>query len=212
MAEPGLFISFECGDWAGKSTQIRILAERLKAAGRDVVLTREPGGADGAEAIRGLLVTGDKDRWSPISEALLMYAARRDHLEKTILPALARGAVVITDRFADSSMAYQGVAGAAGVAAVRALHDIVVSRDPDVTFILDADPARGLARATTEDGETRFEEKGLAFQEAVRQAFLDIAAAEPQRCVLIDAGGEIDAIAARIAAALKTRLPGLLPD
>ncbi|MEO1137611.1 MAG: dTMP kinase, partial [Pseudomonadota bacterium] len=130
----GLFISFEGGDGSGKSTQIRRLADTLKAEGREVVLTREPGGSDGAEAIRKLLLAGDADRWSPLSEALLMYAARNDHIERTIQPALARGAVVISDRFADSTMAYQGLAGELGEEAVSTLYNLVVGeRGPDLT-------------------------------------------------------------------------------
>ncbi len=206
-----LFISFEGGDGAGKSTHIKLLAERLRSIGRDVVVTREPGGSEGAEAIRELLVKGDKDRWSPISEALLMYAARRDHLEKTILPALEKGAVVITDRFADSTMAYQGYAGAVGVETVSALHRIAVgANDPDLTIILNASAEQGLARADAGAGETRFEEKGLDFQRAVRDGFLKIAESAPDRCVVIDATGTIEEVAARVEAAVRGKFPDLL--
>ncbi len=207
----GVFISFEGGDGAGKSTQMKILCERLRAAGHEVVQTREPGGSDGGEAIRELIVKGAKDRWSPLTEALLMYASRRDHLERTILPALASGAVVITDRFADSSMAYQGVAGGAGVEAMNALHALVVGKhDPVLTIILDAPTEEGLRRADVTKGETRFEEKGAEFQRKVRQAYLDIAKAAPERCVVVDARGSVEAVATRIAEVVRQRLPAVL--
>jgi dTMP kinase len=207
----GVFISFEGGDGTGKSTQIKILSERLRTAGREVVETREPGGSDGGEAIRALIVKGAKDRWSPLTEALLMYAARRDHLERTILPALERGAVVISDRFADSSMAYQGVAGGAGVDNLKALHDLVVGdHDPDLTIILDAPAEDGLRRADASKGETRFEDKGAEFQRKVRQAYLDIAKAAPERCIVVDARGSVETVAARIAEAVGQRLPAVL--
>ncbi len=209
-ARKGVFISFEGGDGVGKSTQIEKLASVLCAAGRDVVVTREPGGSTGAEAIRTLLVTGDKDRWSPETEALLMFAARRDHLEKTILPALERGAVVITDRFADSSMAYQGHAGGLGAQAVDALYDFVVGDNgPDLTIILDAPAKQALARASSDRAETRFEEKGGAFQERVRQAFLDIAKEAPARCVVIDSRAPVDDVAAQVESAVRGRFPDL---
>ncbi len=188
-ARRGLFISFEGGDGAGKSSQIGRLADYLRVKGMTVRVTREPGGSDGAEAIRKLLVEGKAERWSPMSEALMMYAARADHLDKVIRPALARGDAVITDRFADSTMAYQGIAGAVGEAAVTKLHDLVVGADdPDVTFILDVPTNIGLARAGGRaSAETRFESKGEAFHEKVRQAFLTIARDNPARCVVIDA-------------------------
>ena len=213
MSHKGLFISFEGGDGAGKSTQINLLAERLRASGRNVVLTREPGGSPGAEQIRELLVKGDKDRWSPLTEALLMFASRADHLEKTILPALNSGAIVITDRFADSSMAYQGVAGELGREKVQALYSLVVGENgPDLTIMLDASAEDGLARATTDDGETRFEEKGAAFQARVREAFLTIAREDPARCVVIDASQPIEQVSANVLSAVQTRWPDLLAD
>ena len=206
----GFFISFEGGDGVGKSTQIHLLAERLEKSGREVLTTREPGGSPGAEAIRKLLVEGDKDRWSPMTEALLMVAARRDHLERVILPALERGASVITDRFADSTMAYQGVAGALGRDAVAALHALAVGRDPDLTVILDIPVEEGLARAHGRDGaETRFESKGLAFQEQVRAAFLEIAADSPDRCVVVKADRSIEETAEAVWRHATARLPGL---
>ena len=212
----GVFISFEGGDGAGKSTQIAKLAEALRAAGRDVVVTREPGGSEGAEAIRALLVEGAADRWSPIAEALLMYAARADHLQRTILPALDRGGVVISDRFADSTMAYQGLAGDLGEDAVKRLHALVVGdRDPDLTLVLDLPPQEGLARAGARAGsakdakEARFEEKGSAYQRRVREAFLKIASDNPARCAVIDAAGAPDDVAGRVLAAIRARLPAL---
>lgn len=207
----GHFISFEGGDGAGKSTQIQLLAQRLTAAGIDVVTSREPGGSPGAEEIRKLLVEGDKDRWSPMTEALLMIAARRDHLERVILPGLSRGAVVITDRFADSTMAYQGIAGDLGAGAAASLHDIVVGdNDPDLTIILDVPVEKGLARAGDRDGaETRFESKGADFQTRVRDAFLQIAQNNPDRCCVIDATGGIDETAAEIWRVVAKRLPAL---
>ncbi len=208
----GVFISFEGGDGAGKSTQIRKLAEKLRQAGHAVALTREPGGSPGAETIRKLLVEGDADRWSPLCEALLMYTARADHLQRTILPALARGEIVITDRFADSTMAYQGLAGALGEEAVRKLHDVVVgTNDPDLTIILDLSPEDGLKRADGRAGaETRFESKGADFQARVREAFLKIAENYPQRCAVVDARGSEDDVAARVEKAIKDHLPSLL--
>ncbi len=206
----GLFISFEGGDGAGKTTQIKRLAEILRAEGREVVLTREPGGSDGAEAIRKLILEGDADRWSPLSEALLMNAARVDHLERTIMPALARGAVVITDRFADSTMAYQGLAGSLGEEIVGELYNLVVGdRGPNLTIILDIPVAEGLQRAGHRGGEQRFESKGAAYQEAVRQAFLEIARREPDRCLVVDARGDEASVAKRLREGVEARLPGL---
>ncbi len=201
--QPGIFISFEGGDGSGKSTQIKRLAAVFEAAGREVVVTREPGGSPGAETIRTLFVEGDAERWSPLSEALLVYASRADHLERTILPALKRGAVVITDRFADSTMAYQGIAGALGEETVQKLHDIVVGgNDPDLTIILDLAVADGLQRAGARGGATgreeRFESKGAAYQEKVRAAYLDIAKAAPDRCIVVDASGDADAVFQRV--------------
>lgn len=213
MSDFGLFISFEGGDGVGKSTQINLLAESLRKAGKEVVLTREPGGSEGAENIRELLVKGDKDRWSPLTEALLMYAARADHLDKTILPALARGAIVITDRFADSTMAYQGIAGGFGRDKVEALYALVVGHNaPDLTIMLDAPAKAGLARATAGDGETRFEEKGAAFQERVRDAFLQIAQENPDRCIVIDARQSIEEVAQLVISAVRERRPELAAD
>lgn len=192
----GWFITFEGGEGAGKTTQVRLLAERLMRAGFDVVQTREPGGSPGAELIRSLLVTGEADRWSAMTETLMMYAARRDHIERLIRPALGRGAIVLCDRFADSTRAYQGGAGGAPHALVSALEAFVLEdTHPSRTFILDLPAEVGLSRAEARAGdEARFEAKGLAFHERLRQAFLEIATGEPERCRVIDASQNIDAI------------------
>jgi dTMP kinase len=206
----GRFITFEGGEGAGKSTQVRRLAERLSAlsGGRgEVVTTREPGGSIGAEAIRALLVSGPVERWSPVTETLLMYAARRDHIERVITPALERGAWVICDRFYDSTRAYQGAAGGAPPALIQALEaEVVGAVVPDLTLILDLPVEAGLKRAARRgEGEGRFEAKGLAFHESLRAAFLDIAAREPDRCRVIDADGTVEQIAGRIDAAIAAR-------
>ncbi len=207
MSDRGTFVTFEGIDGAGKSTQARLAAQYLRGLGRNVVLTREPGGAPGAEDIRRLLVEGDPARWSPETEILLFTAARRDHLERTIEPALAAGQVVISDRFADSTRVYQGAARGDLCDIVDRLHDTVIGIEPDLTIILDFDPeaalARGLARGS---GEDRFEEMGAAFQVALRDGFQALAAAEPQRCVLVDASGDEQAVAQRVRAVLDARL------
>lgn len=201
-----MFISFEGIDGSGKSTQARRLAEALRAAGRAVTLTREPGGSDGAEEIRRLVLTGDPDRWSPVTEILLFTAARRDHVERTIRPALARGEVVITDRFADSTRVYQGLArdgGAPMRALVDDLHARVIGIEPDLTFLIDLDPAEGLSRATARPGaEARFETMGLDFQARLRDAFLSLADTFPARFRVIDGAGDPAAVAGRVRAAL----------
>ncbi len=196
----GRFITFEGIDGSGKSTQARLLAAFLKATGADIVLTREPGGSPGAEEIRRLLVEGPPDRWSAETEILLFTAARRDHLEKTIEPALARGATVICDRFADSTRVYQGAARGELRDLVDRLHDAVIAREPDLTFVIDMDPAealrRGLAR---QSGEDRFEEMGEGFQERLRAGFTALATDHPDRCYLINGARDPDEIAADIA-------------
>lgn len=205
-ARRGAFISFEGGDGAGKSTQIERLAAHLRRSGHEVVTTREPGGAPGAEQIRALLVNGPPERWTPLTEALLMSAARADHLARTINPARARGAIVLSDRFEDSTMAYQGLAGALGREKVNALRDLVVGADgPDLTLILDAGDA-GLSRAQHRGGEDRFERKGADYQRRVREAFAAIALAEPRRCALVGADRDIEAITADIRAIIRDRL------
>lgn len=195
------FITFEGIDGSGKSTQSRHFAEALRAQGTDVVLTREPGGSPGAEEIRQLVLTGDPDRWSAETEILLFTAARRDHLEKTITPALEAGKTVISDRFADSTRVYQGATRGDLRSMVDQLHALMIGREPDLTFIIDMDPAtaleRGLARKS---GEDRFEDFGLAFQETLRHGFLALAHAQPDRCILIDGNRTADQIASEIAA------------
>ncbi len=198
--KPGVFITFEGGEGGGKSTQIRRLADRLRAQGRAVIATREPGGSPGAEALRALLVTGAADRWSPLSETLILYAARSDHLERVIRPALAEGAVVLSDRFADSTRAYQGAAGGVDPAVIAALEQTVLGPTrPDLTLILDLAAQDGLARAGRRgDDEARFEGKGLAFHQRLRDEFLAIARREPERCRLIDASRTIEDVAAAV--------------
>ncbi|MDB6177062.1 dTMP kinase [Paracoccus sp. Z330] len=198
-----MFISFEGIDGCGKSVQSRRLAQILGNEGRQVIHTREPGGSTGAEEIRRLLVEGDGERWSPETECLLFTAARRDHLERTIRPALAQGKTVITDRFADSTRIYQGAARADLRMIVDQLHDLMIGTDPDRTFILDIDPeialARGNARGGTED---RFESLGLGFQQCLADGFRHLATEFPDRVRLIDASGTVDQVAARVRAAL----------
>ncbi|MCU0882027.1 MAG: dTMP kinase [Hyphomonadaceae bacterium] len=185
----GLFVTFEGGEGAGKSTLVRALAVRMAESGYPVDVTREPGGTPGAEDIRALLVTGEPERWTAATEVLLFYAARQDHLERRIRPALAVGTHVLCDRFSDSTRAYQGVAGGTGPALVEALDALVVgSTRPDLTLILDLDPALGLARAASRGGhEARFEARAVAFHGALRDAYHQIARNNPDRCVLIDA-------------------------
>ena len=200
----GIFVSFEGIDGSGKSTQARALADTLRRAGHEIVLTREPGGADGAEAIRRLLVEGDPDRWSPETEILLFNAARRDHLERTIQPALDAGRIVISDRFADSTRVYQGAARANLRPLVDQLHALVIGLEPDLTFLIDMDPgdalARGLARHS---GEDRFEDLGLDFQQRLRAGFLELAAAEPDRMRVIDGARPMAEVSAEIAVQMQ---------
>jgi len=195
----GVFLTFEGIDGSGKSSQAKILADALRERGRSVVLTREPGGSPGAEEIRKLLVEGDPNRWSPETEILLFYAARRDHVERTILPALERGDIVISDRFADSTRVYQGAVRADLRETVDAIHDRMIGFEPDRTFIIDMDPdaalSRGLARKS---GEDRFEDFGLEFQHRLRDGFKALAKSAPERCLLIDGNRPIDAIAPEI--------------
>lgn len=194
----GLFLSLEGIDGSGKSTQARLLADRLRAAGHAVTLTREPGGSPGAEEIRRLVLEGASDRWSAETEILLFTAARRDHLEKTIRPALARGEVVITDRFADSTRVFQGLTRGDLGATVNRLHDLMIGVEPDLTLLFDLDPAVGLARATARAGaELRFEGMGLAFQEKARAGFLALARRH-DRFAVIDASADPEAVATRV--------------
>jgi dTMP kinase len=214
LSAKGRFVTFEGGEGAGKSTQVLRLRDRLQAQGLEVIVTREPGGTPGAEAIRALLVKGDTGRWEPMTETLLHFAARAEHLNKVILPAIYEGKWVISDRFADSTMAYQGYAQGLGPEKVAALYDIVVGKfQPDLTLVLDIPVEAGLARAGKRDGEIalgsledRYERMGLAFHTRLRDAFLDIAAQAPERCVVIDTALEPDAVAAKIWAAVTSRL------
>ncbi len=202
MAEPR-FITLEGGEGSGKSTQGRLLAEALRGRGHEVVLTREPGGTTGAEAIRSLLVTGDDARWSPWSEALLVTAARVDHVDRVIRPALARGATVICDRFVDSTRAYQGAGRGLEDAVLIDIHNEAVGLWPDLTLVLQLPETEGLGRAAARgDGEARFENAGREFHARIAAFFAQLPAAEPARCRAIDASGDVAAVAARIMAAL----------
>jgi dTMP kinase len=203
----GRFITLEGGEGTGKSTQARRLAERLVASGVEVVQTREPGGSEGAEALRRLLLEGGADRWSTISETLLMYAARRDHLEKLIRPALERGAWVVCDRFFDSTRAYQGAGGGAPEALIAALEQQVVGADrPDLTLVLDLPVEIGLERAGARAGLDRIEARARDFHQRLRQGFLDIAARQPDRCAVIDAAPGPDEVAEHMWRAVQARL------
>jgi dTMP kinase len=204
----GKFITFEGGEGAGKSTQLRRLVARLEVEGHGVVATREPGGSPGAEDIRALVLQGQADRWSPVTETLLMYAARRDHVERVIRPALSKGAWVVCDRFADSTRAYQGAAGGVDPNLIAALEaHILEATRPDLTLIFDLPVSEGLNRAHARAGaELRFESKGAPFHERLRDGFLAIAKAEPRRCAVIDATGTPDEVEARVWAAVRERL------
>lgn len=189
----GLFLSFEGIDGSGKSTQARMLAEFLENSGCPVVLTREPGGSPGAEEIRNLVLQGDADRWSAETEILLFTAARRDHMERTILPALAAGKIVICDRFADSTRMYQGLSRGNLRECVDQLHSLMIPRDPDKTILIDMDPSVGLSRAKSRNGvEERFEDFGVALQEKMRQGFLDLADEFSSRFAVINGLQELD--------------------
>jgi dTMP kinase len=192
------FITFEGGEGSGKSTQIKRLAARLKEQGLDVLVTREPGGTPEAEAVRALLVSGDVARWTAKSEALLNYAAREQHLEQVIRPALSRGTIVLCDRFMDSTRAYQGHGGGCDPAFIDALERAIVGETiPTLTLIFDIDPALGLARARERGdavAEDRYERKGLAFHTRLREGFLDILRRNPKRCRLVDASQDVDAV------------------
>ncbi len=195
----GAFVSFEGIDGSGKSTQARRLAGALEARGRKIVLTREPGGSPGAEEIRKLVLEGDPDRWSAETELLLFTAARRDHLERTIRPAVARGETVICDRFADSTRAYQGRTRGGLGSMVDDLHDLMIGLEPDLTILVDMDPEAALARAADRGGpELRFEEFGLEMQREVRAFFLDLAKSHPARFRIVDGDRDADAVHADI--------------
>ena len=198
MTRRGLFITFEGGEGCGKTTQIQKLAERIKGiTSTPFVVTREPGGAPSAELIRGLLVNGDTEKWRPATEGLLMSAARHEHVEQIIRPALAQNKLVLSDRFVDSTIVYQGIVGGVARNDVDAMNHIACGDIyPDITIILDIDSQIGLARAKSRGAvEDRFEAKGLAYHEKVRAGFLDIAADDPSRCVVINANRTPDDIA-----------------
>ncbi|HHL22724.1 MAG TPA: dTMP kinase [Aliiroseovarius sp.] len=204
----GFFITFEGIDGSGKSTQARLLDDHLRATGRDVVLTREPGGSPGAEEIRALVLEGDPERWSAETELLLFTAARRDHLERLIEPALAAGKVVISDRFADSTRVYQGLRAGDLRQKVDALHALMIGREPDLTLIIDMDPDTGLARARGRGGhEERFEDFGAGLQARLRQGFLDLAQEFPDRCVVVEGARPIETVAGDVARIVAERLP-----
>lgn len=198
-----MFISFEGIDGSGKSTQARLLTETLRERGATVTLTREPGGSTGAEQIRKLLVEGRGERWSPETELLLFTAARRDHVERLIHPALERGETVVSDRFTDSSRVYQGLVRAENRQLVEELHRLVIGIEPDLTFIIDTDPAIARGRGALRGGiEDRFESLGLEFQLRLRAGFLMLAREFPARIRLIDGSGTEDQVATRILAEL----------
>lgn len=206
----GCFITFEGGEGTGKSTQIKRLAERLSAQGKALVVTREPGGTPEAEAVRTLLVSGDVARWTAKSEALLNYAAREQHLERVIRPALAKGDTVLCDRFMDSTRAYQGYAGGCALSFIDALeYAIVGPTRPQLTLVFDLDPVIGLERARMRGdavSEDRYERKGLAFHRKLRDGFLDILRRDPKRCRLVDASGSVDEVAESVWSIVSTIL------
>lgn len=224
----GLLISFEGPDGSGKSTQARALHAYLKSLGVDVVLTREPGGSPGAEEIRGMILSGGADKWSAITECLLFNAARRDHMEKTVWPALKRGAVVITDRFADSTRAYQGATREDLLPLVEEVHRLAIGAEPDLTIMMTPanmdDIAEALERAlsrgaTPQDGateagadETRFERMGVNFQERVALHFRRIAAENPERCLQVASEGTIEDVSERVRLAIAERYPDFFHD
>lgn len=207
----GFFITLEGGEGSGKSTLAKRLAAYLREQGRDVLLTREPGGTPQGEALRSLLVSGDTASWSAASEAMLMSAAREVHVRAVIAPALARGGVVISDRFMDSTRVYQGHAGGVARDVIAALEKVAVGDClPDLTLVFDISAEDGLARTRTRGtaNEDRFERKGHAYHEKLREGFLAIAKAEPERCKVIDASRDPDSVFAQVIAAVENRLHG----
>lgn len=211
----GLFITLEGGDGTGKSTQVKMLSQALAASGIDVVTTREPGGTDQAEKIRNLLLQRDSGSFDPLSEALLLFAARREHLVNKILPALERGQWVISDRFADSSRAFQGYGMGLSLDIIEQLYTLVAGEfKPDLTFIFDIDPEMGLARSgkkksdtvnVLESTEDRYERMGLAFHTRLRNGFLEVARQDPDRCVIIDATQSITDVHNQLLGIIETR-------
>ncbi|WP_299546117.1 dTMP kinase [uncultured Tateyamaria sp.] len=207
MTSKGHFITFEGIDGSGKSTQARMLADRLRDEGHDVVLTREPGGSPGAEEIRALVLQGDPDRWSAETELLLFTAARRDHMERLIQPAIDAGQIVICDRFADSTRMYQGLSRGDLRSKVDVLHDLMIAREPDLTILIDMDPAQGLARAKGRQGvEERFEDFGADLQKKMRAGFLALADEYADRFRTIDGGRAINDVATDVHATTMAHL------
>lgn len=203
----GLFVSFEGIDGSGKSTQARLLAQGLRAGGLEVCLTREPGGSPGAEEIRALVLQGDPERWSAETELLLFTAARRDHLERVIRPALAAGQVVICDRFADSTRMYQGLSRGNLRGKVDALHDLMIGIEPDLTLLIDMEPVAALARAKARaTKEERFEDFGLDLQKRMRAGFLSLAGDYPARFRVIDGNRSEEAVQSDVVAAVTGQL------
>ena len=204
----GYFITLEGGEGAGKTTQISRLKDLLADQGIEVLTTREPGGSEGAEQIRALLVNGDPGRWDSMTETLLHFAARRDHVEKVVKPALADGKWVISDRFADSTMAYQGYGHGLGVETISRVYDIVLADfKPDLTIVLDLDVEAGLGRALSRSGgEDRYERMEIEFHRQLRQGFQEIARKDPERCALIDASGDADSVFTLLSGVVRDRL------
>lgn len=209
----GFFITFEGGEGAGKSTQIRLLAEKLRAKGYKLLVTREPGGSPGAEAVRHVILSGAAEPFGPEMEALLFAAARSDHVEQVIRPAVQAGKIVLCDRFLDSSRVYQGGAGNLDPTYMAEMERVAINgMMPDMTLIFDIDPEEGLRRASSRRGSgtaDRFEKEDLEIHKRRRRAFLDIAEQEPGRCIVIDASGDVDAVenvvTAAVFAALEAR-------
>jgi dTMP kinase len=208
VSERGRFITLEGGEGVGKSTQVRALAEALRKRGIDLVVTREPGGSEGAEKIRELLLTGEEQRWSPQAEALLFAAARTDHFDKVIRPAVLAGKWVLSDRFIDSSLAYQGGAGELGIEAVRAVNAFGIEGwFPDRTLVLALAEGGARARARDNEGSDRIGGRPEGYHQKVDLAFRQIAAEEPQRVRIVDASGEPDEVTQRLLEAIADLLP-----
>lgn len=199
MNSNGIFITFEGGEGSGKTTQIEFLVKKLKdlVPTESLVVTREPGGVPAAESIRNLLVNGKSEKWLPVTEALLMSAARHEHVEQVIKPALFKNKIVISDRFTDSTIVYQGLVGGVSSHDIKAMNKIASGDiSPDLTIILDIDSQLGLERALSRGvGENRFEAKGVSFHKKIRLGFIDLANSYPERCVIFDANRKAEAVA-----------------
>lgn len=207
--KPGRFISFEGGEGSGKSTQIKNIAALLEKNGLEVLISREPGGSKGGEEIRELLVTGDAGRWDGVTELLLLYAARNDHVEKIIKPAIAAGKWVLCDRFADSTMAYQGYGHQLGRSRIEQVHDAALGDfNPDLTIIIDIPVEIGLKRALARrDGEDRYESMDISFHQRMRDGYLDIAEHAPNRVKVIDGSGSIEDVSSKLQGQLCEAFP-----